>query len=142
MNRRNRLAVVVYALFIVGSPVAMAAHPVYITDQEGVAIPAINNGKSLTVADVKAAILAGASDLGWVVMQESPGSVRLKLDRGKYSIVVDIPFDAKTYGLKYVSSEGLRYKENRNGRSIHSTYQRLTTNLMQAIDGKLSVAQM
>jgi len=92
----------------------------------------ISSSKELTIKDIRKAIISGAMRHQWQVESETPNTVRIKLDGRKDQavLVMDIIYDTKSYSIKYVSSEGLRY----DGSSIHSSYSRWMQNLTNAIN--------
>ena len=57
---------------------------------------------------------AGAG-LGWRMEQHGPGLIRGTLNLRAHQAVVDIPYDAQRFSIRYVSSSNLDY----DGRSIH-----------------------
>ena len=71
---------------------------------------------------------AGAG-LGWRMEPQAPGLVRGTLNLRAHQAVVDIPYDAQRFGIRYLSSSNLDY----DGRSIHRNYNSWVQNLQNAI---------
>ena len=71
---------------------------------------------------------AGAG-LGWRMEPQAPGLVRGTLNLRAHQAVVDIPYDAQRFGIRYLSSSNLDY----DGRSIHRNYNSWVQNLRNAI---------
>ncbi len=89
--------------------------------------------KTLTLNQVRRAIVQAGSSTGW---QMKP--VRRGYMLGKYSIsghqaVVGIKYTRRTYSIHYVSSHRLKY----NGRKIHVDYNRWVRKLNFAIKNYL-----
>ena len=59
----------------------------------------------------------------------APGLVRGTLNLRAHQAVVDIPYDAQRFGIRYLSSSNLDY----DGRSIHRNYNSWVQNLQNAI---------
>lgn len=60
---------------------------------------------------------AGAG-LGWDMREVGPGLIRGTLNIRSHQAVVDIPYDARRFSIRYVSSQNLNY----DGSVIHSNY--------------------
>ncbi|HUQ24869.1 MAG TPA: hypothetical protein VM140_04305 [Burkholderiales bacterium] len=111
---------------------ASAARRTVIQDLEGVSV----TGKDyapLSAAQMKTVISEAATSLGWKIIESTDEKLRLELTGGKYSVTIDLPYDEKGYGLRYVESRGLLYNNNGKWRGIHSSYKRWVDNLVRAI---------
>ncbi|MBP8283350.1 MAG: hypothetical protein KAX46_05485 [Chromatiaceae bacterium] len=80
--------------------------------------------------------IAGAS-LGWVMKEQSPGLIVATLTLRDHLAVVEIPYSATSFSIRYKDSQNLRY--NADDRSIHSNYNGWVQNLNNAILAGLSV---
>jgi hypothetical protein len=140
---------------------AGAANVVPLVEPGPIAYP---TGKLYSTEEIRKSIVAGAMRHQWRVESESPGVVRLILDgrRDQAVLVVDVVYGDKSYSIKYVRSEGLRYVKgsgqalvqnptsNTVSRAtgdplittIHSSYARWMKNLTDAINVELRLAKM
>lgn len=118
--------------FVVLSSVAMLA--------EAARTAPLNEPQNLVLsgpksaADAKKIILAAALSRGWRVVKESPNNVRFQYSRGRHTAVIEVPFTANSYGIKYVSSDNLNYGERDSGKVIHPTYNKWVDNLVRSIN--------
>lgn len=73
---------------------------------------AFPNDRTYTPNQVKEAIIDGVARYKWHVENEAPGAIRIKLESPREGIVLvmDVLYDATSYSLKYVSSQGLGYQ--------------------------------
>src|SRR5450631_2268418 len=63
-----------------------------------------------TMEQVQHAILEALDSKGWQGTVERPGLIRGEITvHGTHHAVVDIPFSASRYSIRYVSSQGLGY---------------------------------
>ena len=86
---------------------------------------------------------AGAS-LGWVMEEQQPGLMRGTLNLRTHQAVVDIPYDARRFSIRYVSSTDLNYSGNvasqkYNGPMIHPNYNGWIENLEHKISAESAV---
>jgi len=93
-------------------------------------------GKSLSEAQVKQAILAGAKEKGWVARELTPGVVSASLAVRNHLAEVEIPYSSTSYSIIYKSSTNLDYKAN--DQTIHNQYNNWVNYLRQAIDAQLA----
>lgn len=100
-----------------------------------------SQGKALTEAQVKQAILNGASQLDWSVVDDKPGKITLRHRKGsaKIEAVVDAVYDTNSIQLRYVSSEGLYYENKDGSAMVHPTYNVWIRNLRQRIDSAVAL---
>lgn len=98
-------------------------------------------GKTYTQAEVRKAILVGASRHHWRVVKETPGLIQIKLDgrKDRAVLTMEITHDTKSYTIRYVSSEELRYREEGATKTIHSSYHRWMKNLVDSINDELRI---
>src|SRR6266851_8902597 len=99
---------------------AQAASRVEIKNHMPIAITK-GDGSPATREQTRAAILAGASKYGWVVVEDGPEKIQLRLDhiRRKMMLTLDVPYTAGSFSIRYVNSEGMQYAESRKKRTIH-----------------------
>ena len=71
---------------------------------------------------------AGAG-LGWVMQDVYPGLIRGTLNLRTHQAVVDIPYDARRFSIRHVSSSSLDY----DGQIIHRNHNSWVQNLQNAI---------
>ena len=86
---------------------------------------------------------AGAS-LGWVMEERQPGLVRGTLNLRTHQAVVDVPYDARRFSIRYVSSIDLNYggdaaRQNGKGPLIHSNYNGWVENLEHKISAESAI---
>ena len=88
-----------------------------------------STAKSLSAAQVRAAIITAGTSLGWKVVDAGPGKLEGTLSLRAHTAVVDIPYNASTYGIKHKRTEGL----SESGGMIHRNYNSWVANLDKAI---------
>jgi len=82
-------------------------------------------GKPLTADQVRNAIIAAGTGLGWVMTPVSPGLVSGRLMLREHTAVVDVRYSATTYSITYKESTGLHYRDGQ----IHRNYNSWIENL-------------
>lgn len=93
-------------------------------------------GQSLSEAQVKQAILAGAKDKGWIARELSPGVISASLAVRSHLAEVEIPYSGSSYSIRYKNSSNLDYKAG--DQTIHNQYNNWVNYLRQAIDARLA----
>jgi hypothetical protein len=91
------------------------------------------NGKTPTAAQVRTAILVAGVGLGWKFVDAGPGKLEGTLNLRTHTAVIEVPYSAKSYTIKYKSSENL----NEANGTIHSNYNGWVQNLDRAIQQEL-----
>jgi hypothetical protein len=92
------------------------------------------SGKPPTPAQVREAIVAAATPLGWTVQDAGPQLVTATLVvRNKHTIVVDVSYGPSAYSVTYKSSVNMNYEVQGTDRFIHPNYNKWTKNLVDAI---------
>lgn len=91
------------------------------------------SGKAVTAAHVRAAIMTAGAGLGWKFVDAGPGKLEGTLHIREHTAVVEVPYTAKTYAIKYKKSENL----NEANGTIHSNYNGWVQNLDRAIQQEL-----
>ncbi len=95
------------------------------------------NQEAVKAEDVRKAILAGCVASGWTAHEVSPGHMEAKTTvRGKHYVVVDIPYTASTYSIKYKFSSHMEYNEAKN--TIHPNYNSWVNTLRRNIDAQIA----
>jgi len=161
MKQSRKMMIWVFAVLF-GMQIANAANDVVLVEPGPIAYPA---QYSYTPAEIQKAITTGALRHQWRIESQKPGTIRLILDgrNDKAVLVVDVVYDDKSYSIKYVRSEGLRYIQgssapatvaNPNSNTvsrfsyeqrdstIHSSYKRWMKILTGSIDEQLRIAKI
>jgi hypothetical protein len=94
------------------------------------------NGRQLTNAQVREAIVRAGASLGWQIREEAPGLLVGTITLRTHSAVVAIPYTSRTYSVQYRSSQNL-YE---SGGMIHKNYNGWITNLRNGINTQLSLS--
>ncbi|HEY8120436.1 MAG TPA: hypothetical protein VII78_03905, partial [Myxococcota bacterium] len=82
--------------------------------------PATTVPPGLTSDQVKHGILMASSRRHWMARETGEGKIRALIEvRGKHSAETEITYDARTYQIRYVSSEHLMHSESGK---IHKGY--------------------
>lgn len=95
--------------------------------------PVVTSGKAATVQDVERSIVRAGSSLGWVMTPVRPGLVSGRLDLRTHIAVVEVPYDTKSYSIRYKDSTNL----NAEGGNIHKNYNGWIENLDRNIRAEL-----
>lgn len=94
------------------------------------------SGKTLSAQDVRGAIVRAGASLGWQMRDEGPNKIVGTLSLRTHTAVVDIPYNAQSYSIRYRSSVNL---QEANGQ-IHKNYNGWIQNLTRTINAQLSAA--
>jgi hypothetical protein len=92
------------------------------------------DGKSLTVEQVKQAILVGASRARWAASVRSGNVIRLTYSPRTHVAVVDVTYSAKGYSIRYAESTNLNYGQEGGTAVIHPFYNKWINGLRQQIE--------
>jgi hypothetical protein len=126
--------VAVTLIFSVAATLAQAGclrcEPILNVTDAVVAAPA---GKPLSADQVKVAIVRAGSALGWQVREEAPGKLVATLVLRSHTAVVEIPYSAASYSVRYKSSIDL----NEGDGQIHKNYNGWVENLDRDIRANL-----
>ena len=95
--------------------------------------PVVAN-RAVTQDDVKTAIIRAGAKLGWQMLVTKPGLITATLVLRTHTAIVEIPYDAKSYSIKYKDSTNLKY----DGNGIHPYYNNWIINLDQGIRVQLA----
>jgi hypothetical protein len=93
-------------------------------------------GKTLSKDQVRGAIVRAGAALGWQMKDEGPDMLVGTIQLRKHTAVVEIPYSASNYSIKYRSSENLDEK----GGNIHKNYNGWIQNLTRGINTQLSAS--
>ena len=106
----------------------------------GTAIRNIDNSnivKINSMSKVEYAIKKGAASKGWTAKKEKDGlfTVRQYI-RGKFLVVLSVPYTANGYSINYKDSSNLKY--NSETKTIHKSYNKWVTSLEHNINNYLN----
>jgi hypothetical protein len=93
-------------------------------------------GKPLSKDQVRGAIVRAGAALGWQMKDEGPNMLVGTIQLRKHTAVVEIPYSASDYSIKYRSSVNLDEKDG----SIHKNYNGWIQNLTRGINTQLSAS--
>ncbi len=93
----------------------------------------------MTAADVKKGILDGCAERGWTATDIGSTEIAAQITvRGKHTVKIKIPYNARQYTIQYVGSENMKYTVNKKGQQIiHRNYNNWVLNLKKSIDSHL-----
>jgi hypothetical protein len=94
------------------------------------------SGKQLSKDQVRSAIVRAGAALGWQMKDEGANMLVGTITLRKHSAVIEIPYSATSYSIKYRSSEGL----DESGGNIHKNYNGWIQNLNRGITAQLSAS--
>lgn len=94
------------------------------------------SARPLTADQVRTAIIQAGASLGWQMKEEAPGLLVGTLILRKHEAVVEIPYSAQAYSIKYRSSANMDEK----GGVIHKNYNGWITNLTRGINARISAS--
>jgi hypothetical protein len=123
---------IIAALSVGLAIVACNTVPIMNVDNAAISTP---SGKPLTQEQVRAAIIRAGSALGWQMKDEGPNKMVGTLVLRTHTAVVDIPYSASNYSIKYRSSVNLE----ESGGNIHKNYNGWIQNLNRGINTQLSL---
>lgn len=129
MRIQFKLAAVLMAVAVAGCN----SVPILNVDQA-----AITNasGKPLSREQVRSAILRAGAALGWQMKDEGANKLVGSLQLRTHSAVVEIPYSANNYSIKYRSSTNL----DEQGGNIHKNYNGWIQNLTRGVNAQLSAS--
>lgn len=90
-----------------------------------------------TEESVQKAIMSAGYGLGWNMKVVRPGLIEGTLLLRRHRAVVEIPYSARSYSIRYKDSSELNY--NAANHTIHSNYNGWIKNLDNAIRGHLAM---
>ncbi|MCL1985623.1 MAG: hypothetical protein FWG59_04165 [Betaproteobacteria bacterium] len=110
-----------------------------------VATPSGGSGAAMaqehfTLQDMRDAILKGCADKNWRAVETDANTIEAtNIVRNKHTVVVSIPYTAKSYSINYKSSSNMGYKAKSDGTfSIHPNYNNWVNNLDKAIRANIA----
>jgi len=92
------------------------------------------SGKPLTQDEVRGAIVRAGAALGWQMKDEGPNKLIGTLMLRSHTAVVEIPYSAANFSIKYRSSVNL----DESGGNIHRNYNGWIQNLDRGINAQIS----
>ncbi len=95
-----------------------------------------SSGKPLSREQVRSAIVRAGAALGWQMKDEGPGKLVGSLQLRTHSAVIEIPYSANNYSIKYRSSMNL----HEQGGNIHKNYNGWIQNLTRGVNAQLSAS--
>lgn len=96
----------------------------------------IESEKKLSSAEVYKRIKYAGNVKGWIIKKVKPGLAEGKINLRKHSAVVEIPYSANSFSIKYKESMNLNYDSTKG--VIHQNYNGWIQNLENAINLELS----
>lgn len=124
-------AVLIFAAVLSLNVIAREAVPV--VNHDDIAVTT-NSGKTPSAAQIKQAIVAGASARSWSIAPQADGKLLATLNvRGKHSIVVDVSYTADKYSLRYKDSSNMKFGDRDGQFVIHPSYNKWVQGLKEAI---------
>ena len=119
------------SLLVSGATYARETVP--IINIENIAI-ATSNGKTPSLAELKAAIMRAGLLQQWNMSDAGPGKLTGTLFvRGKHSIAVDITYSTNQFSVIYVNSVNMKYEVKDGVPSIHPSYSKWVQTLVNNI---------
>jgi hypothetical protein len=91
------------------------------------------SGTALSKADVRSAIVNAGSNLGWEIEDTNPDMLVLTIKLRAHMAVIEIPYSATNYSIKYRTSVNLDAKSG----LIHKNYNGWIKNLTRDINVQL-----
>ena len=122
------------ATALLATLVLIGCTSVPIMNVDNAAVPA-TSGKPLTKEQVRAAIIRAGGGLGWQMKDETPDMMVGTLVLRSHTAVVEIPYSATSFSIKYRSSINL----DQNGGNIHKNYNGWIQNLHKGINTQLGL---
>ncbi|MGZ3235980.1 MAG: hypothetical protein ACXU8A_01235 [Burkholderiaceae bacterium] len=115
MKQTNRLSIFLLTLLSFVYIPGYADSIVVLSEPGPISVPA---DKTYTMNEVRKSIISGAMQHEWRIDSDTPGNVRVILDGRKDHVVLvmDVVYNVKSYSIKYVRSDGLKYDQG-NGLS-------------------------
>lgn len=119
---------------LVATLILAACTTVPIMNVDNAAVPTVS-GKPMTKEQVRAAIIRAGGALGWQMKDEGPEKLVGTLVLRTHTAVVEIPYSATNFSIKYRSSIDL----NESGGNIHKNYNGWIQNLHKGINTQLGL---
>lgn len=92
-------------------------------------------GKTLSMEQVRDAIIASGGSLGWVMQAKGAGKLTATLRLRKHVAEVDIDYTTNSFSITYVNSTNLNYEDGK----IHTNYNGWVMNLQNQIAANISM---
>jgi len=92
------------------------------------------SGNPLSLQQVENGIRHAGVKLGWTMKSTNPGEITGTFAWRKHSATVFIPYSSMNYSIRYKHSQGLKYKDEGDKKTIHQRYNELVKALNTAIE--------
>ena len=133
---KSTAGILIACAALLGAPAAQAARTAPLVNLENMPVESID-GKPLTLAQVRKAIISGATSRKWTPSERGPNKLYLTVSglHAKYTATVEVSYTTKSYSIKYVDSTELSYGAGKDGKPvIHQNYNNWVKSLQQAIN--------
>ncbi|MDR1857119.1 MAG: hypothetical protein LBR22_08200 [Desulfovibrio sp.] len=99
--------------------------------------------KAYSAETVRKCIISACIGRGWTALEINPGLIEAKLVvRGKHIVIVNIPYTADSFSIKYKSSSNMEHKTLRDGtEAIHPNYNKWVRTLEIDIQKAIATAR-
>ncbi len=122
-----------FALLMTFCMVGTAQAARNVTTDDKVVEISTGSGKAPSADEARKAIRSGGIGKGWTAFDKGPGKVKLDLDvKGKYNVSVEVLYNSKTYTVKYLSSENMKFDQGK----IHPKYAEWIGTLIKGINAE------
>lgn len=125
----RKLSIFVFFLCVMTTSFAFRFNHQIVTPTRDISV------NEVSVKAVHTAIIRACVLLEWVPKEKNPNTIRASiLVRNKHTVVVDIPYSANSYSIKYVNSINMKAKPDG---TIHPNYNKWVTKLADQINQEL-----
>ena len=125
----KNIVIILLSLIILGC----TGQPIHDFEQEY--IPTFRNGDSPSIEQVEKAIISAAQKRGWSPRIVAPGLIEARIKVRAHQAIVEIPYTATSYSIRYKDSKNLNYD---NGK-IHRNYNKWVGKLSGSIQREFGV---
>ena len=125
--------IVIFAAIALAAAACQRTAPIYNVQDT---LISTGSGKPAQVIQVKQAILAAGAQLGWKMVETSPGHIEGTLALREHEAVVDIPYSATKYSIVFKGGKKLQVSQEQG--IIHSNYNGWVQNLERQIRAELA----
>ncbi len=94
---------------------------------------------AVSLDEMHDAIVRGGRERNWIVSEDVPGKVSLRLNLRTHSVIVAVRYTQTNFRIEYVWSQNLDFEERSGKRYIHGNYVRWVRNLEQSIQRALPI---
>lgn len=130
----RKLSVFVLLLCVMTTSVAFINDRTIMTPTRDISI------HEVSTKEVRAAIIKACTILTWAPKEQDKNTIRATIVvRGRHTVVVDIPYTADSYSIKYVHSINMDAKPNG---TIHRSYNNWVVRLADTINQELLLSNL